>query len=141
MSDVRNDVTPTILIARMMQLGGDKTSDLTTVTGEDLTPIDAVQEAVMRGLLSSGGRIVIIADPELYMTGDLDLVWDAGRAALIVTRGEAGAALQVRIVKVIIGGKEQQYTQLIITPFKAKQKKEEKKEEEEKDEDEEISEE
>ena len=136
----RSDLVLMQLLARSLQHGGRDLEDLSTVmAGESdaMSALDAFHEAIARGLAISSGRIVLIANPEKFMMGDLNIEWSPGKDAALLIEGEdAGVAVQVSITKVKMGDEEVSALTLTLTPFTLKlaKKKKDKDEEEEEEE-------
>jgi len=100
-----------------------------------MSALDALHETIARGLAISSGRIVLIANPEKFMMGDLNIEWSPGKDAALLIEGEdAGVSVQVSITKVKMGDGEVSALTLTLTPFKPTKKKKGKDEEEDEEE-------
>ena len=134
----RSDLVLMQLLARSLQHGGRDLRDFSTVMAgesEAMSALDALHEAIARGLAISSGRIVLIANPEKFMMGDLNIEWSPGKdAALLIEGKDAGVAVQVSITKVKMGDGEVSALTLTLTPFKPIKKKKDKDEEEDEEE-------
>jgi len=130
----RSDLVLMQLLARSLQHGGRDLGDFSTVMSgesEAMSALDALHEAIARGLAISSGRIVLIANPEQFMMGDLNIEWSPGKDATLIIEGEdAGVAVQVSITKVKMGDGEVRVLTLTLTPINPKKKKKDKDEEE-----------
>ena len=130
----RSDLVLMQLLARSLQHGGRDLGDFSTVMSgesEAMSALDALHEAIARGLAISSGRIVLIANPEQFMMGDLNIEWSPGKDATLIIEGEdAGVAVQVSITNVKMGDGKVSALTLTLTPFKPIKKKKDKDEEE-----------
>jgi len=132
----RSDLVLMQLLARSLQHGGRNLGDFSTVMSgesEAMSALDALHEAIARGLAISSGRIVLIANPEQFMMGDLNIEWSPGKDATLIIEGEdAGVAVQVSITNVKMGDGKVSVLTLTLTPINpAKKKKDEDEEEDE----------
>jgi len=131
----RSDLVLMQLLARSLQHGGRDLGDFSTVMSgesEAMSALDALHEAIARGLAISSGRIVLIANPEQFMMGDLNIEWSPGKDATLIIEGEdAGVAVQVSITKVKMGDGEVRVLTLTLTPINPKKKKDKDEEEDE----------
>lgn len=113
---IRNPVTQAILVARALQVGGNvRPGD---AVPEDLLPLDALTVSLMNALIESGGRVVVVIDPERFGGEGWSLRWDPGAGALIAQGGGEGVVIRVTTRRVKVGDGEEVFAAVIITPFK-----------------------
>ncbi len=131
----QNQVSLTILTARAVQTGGDLRPE--DAYAENLLPLDALHDSLLRGLMASNGRIIVVVEPNLFMGEGWGVRWDPSGVFLAESPTGLGVAIRAALIPVKVGDAELKFTAIIVTPYIDKKKKKKEEEEEENEEEEE----